>query len=303
MELLDFLEHNGIEFKLKQSLSNYTNFKIGGECPVMVFPSSISKFVRLLKFLNESNIKFYVLSAGTNILCSDNGYDGVIIKLGGKLKNYKLAGNRIFAEAGMNLFELNRILLEHSLSGLEFSYGIPGSVGGAVCMNAGAYGKSVGDYIVNVKVFDGHKIRTLSKSEMKFSYRHSVVFEKHYIVLGATFLLDNGVYENIKQSQQQFLTKRLETQPYHEASAGSVFKRLENGVTPVSKMIDELGLKGYSVGDAQISTIHAGFIVNKGKASCNDVKNLIKYVQSRVKASYNEDIELEIVLLGENWWF
>lgn len=300
MNFLEFLEQNGIEFRLNQNLSNYTNFKIGGKCPVMVFPSSISKFVRLLKFINKNSIKFYVLGAGTNILCSDDGYDGVIIKLGGKLKNYKLQGNTIFVEAGMNLFELNRILLDNCLEGLEFSYGIPGSVGGAICMNAGAYNKSIGDYVVNVKVFDGHKIRTLSKGEMNFSYRHSIIFEKKYIVLGATFLLNKGEYSLIKQNQQQFLNKRLQTQPYHEASAGSAFKRLENGVKPVSKMIDELGLKGFSVGDAQISTIHAGFIVNRGKASCKDVKSLIQYVQSKVKASYDENIELEIVVLGEN---
>lgn len=299
MKLLDFLEENKIEFALNEPLSEHTNFKIGGKCTVMVFPKTISKCVRLLSFLNRNNQQHYILGAGTNLLCSDEGYDGVVVKIGGQMKDYKIDGNTIFASAGMNLFELNRILLANNFEGLEFSYGIPGSVGGAVCMNAGAYNKSIGNYIKSVKVFDGSKIRTLTNSQMNFSYRHSVILDKNFVVLGATFVFNKGDAIQIKNLQREYLSKRLNSQPYHEACAGSVFKRLENGQKPVSKMIDELGLKGYKIGDAEISTIHAGFIVNKDKATCKDVKSLIQYIQERIKSSYGEHLELEIKLLGD----
>lgn len=299
MEFLDFLEQNKIEFRLNEKLSDHTNFKIGGTCKVLIFPKSLSQLVRVLKFLKTSNTKFYILGAGTNVLCSDNGFDGVVIKLGGHLKNYKIQGTTIQVEAGMNLFELNRILLNNNLTGLEFSYGIPGSVGGAVYMNAGAYNKSVGEFVKNVKVFDGEKIRTLNPKELDFSYRHSNIQNTGWTILTLTFEFQKGEFEQIKASQSKFLQSRLNSQPYHQACAGSVFKRLEAGKTPVSKMIDDLGLKGYTIGDAQVSTIHAGFIVNKGKATCKDVKSLIQYIQNKIKSSYNQQIELEIIILGD----
>lgn len=299
VELLNFLEENEIKFSLNEPLLKHTNFHIGGACSVMTMPNTTPKLIRLLKFLNEKKIEHFVIGAGTNLLCSDQGYDGVIIKLGGVLKDYKVFGNCVYAESGMNLFALNRLLLACSLQGMEFSYGIPGSVGGVIYMNAGAYGKSVEDFVESVKVFDGTKIRTLSKADMQFSYRHSVLQTNNFVVLGATFKLNKGNALQIESMQKEILQKRLNSQPYHQHSAGSVFKRLEEGKTPVSKMIDDLGLKGYSIGDAQVSTLHAGFIVNKGQATCKDVKSLIKYIREKVKASYNENIELEIELLGD----
>ena len=298
MNLLDFLQENKIEFRQNELLSQHTNFKIGGRCSLMCFPNSISKTINLLKFLNANNIQYYVLGNGTNMLCSDLGYEGVIIKLT-SLKDYKITKNKVFASAGINLFALNKILANFGLSGLEFSYGIPGSVGGAVTMNAGAYGESIGDYIESVKAFDGKKIVTLSKEKMNFSYRHSLCQEKPIVILGATFVLANKDVENIKQKQNEFLQKRLNSQPYHEPCAGSVFKRLDNGEKPLSKIIDELGLKGKRVGDAEISTIHAGFIVNKGQATCKDVLDLIQYIRNKVFSSEGIVPELEIKLLGE----
>ena len=298
MNLLDFLEENKIEFRQNELLSEHTNFKIGGRCKVMCFPNTIPKTVSLLKFLHANNIMYHVLGNGTNMLCSDLGYDGVIVKLT-SLKDYKIKKNKVFASAGLNLFKLNKILASFGLAGLEFTYGIPGSVGGAVTMNAGAYGENIGDYIENVKAFDGKKIVTIGKEKMNFSYRHSLCQEKPLVILGATFVLTNGDTEKIKEKQNEFLQKRLNSQPYHEPCAGSVFKRLDNGVKPLSKIIDDLGLKGKRIGDAEISTIHAGFIVNKGQATCKDVLDLVKYIRHKVFSSKGIVPELEIKLLGE----
>lgn len=299
MDLFEFLENNNIEFKLSEPLSNHTNFKIGGKAYVMAFPSSISKFIRLLKFVKTYKIKFFVLGNGTNMLCSDNGFNGLIIKLGKNLKGYKISQNLVYAEAGVNLFEFNRILAKNGLSNLEFTYGIPGSVGGAVYMNAGAFNKSIGDYIKQVKVFDGERIRTLNQHELNFKYRHSTFQEKNYIILGASFNLNIDNPENITNLMNSYLTHRKETQPYFESSAGSVFKRLDGGEKPVSKMIDDLGLKGKHINDAYVSTIHAGFIVNKGKATCKDVLNLIEYIKEKVSSRFGVTPNLEIKILGE----
>lgn len=298
MNLLNFLEENKIEFKLNEKLINHTNFKIGGKCRMMCFPGTIIKTVSLLKFLNANGIQYYVLGNGTNMLCSDLGYNGVIVKLT-LLKDYKITKNKVFASAGINLFALNKTLANFGLEGLEFTYGIPGSVGGAVTMNAGAYGENIGDYIESVKAFDGKNIVTICKEKMNFSYRHSLCQEKPLVVLGATFVLSSGNIEQIKQKQNDFFQKRLNSQPYHEPCAGSVFKRLDNGDKPLSKIIDGLGLKGERIGDAEISTIHAGFIVNKGQATCKDVLDLVKYIQNKVYSSEGVVPELEIKLLGE----
>lgn len=298
MNLLNFLEANAIEFRQNEKLSEHTNFKIGGRCKLMCFPNSIPKAVKLLKFLVLNKIRYYVLGNGTNMLCSDLGYDGIIVKLT-NLKDYKISKNKVFASAGINLFQLNKMLAKFGLSGLEFSYGIPGSVGGAITMNAGVNCESVGDYVESVKIFDGKKIATISKEKMNFSYRHSLAQDSNIVVLGATFVLKFDKTETIEFRQNEFLQKRLSSQPYSEASAGSVFKRLDNGEKPLSKIIDELGLKGTRIGGAEISTIHAGFIVNKGQATCKDVLDLVKYIRERVCSSFGIVPELEIKLLGE----
>ncbi len=299
MNLCDFLEENKIEFKLDESLSNQTNFRIGGKAKVVCFPSKISSLVRLLKYLSQTHTKFFVIGNGTNLLCSDYGYDGLVVKLS-KLKGYRVENNLLWANAGINLFELNKIALEHELSGLEFSYGIPASVGGAVSMNAGAFGQSMADIIKYVKVFDGKKIVTIQNQDLDLQYRHSVIQERDWVVLGAMFELKKSVAENIKNAMEKNLDYRKQTQPYGFASAGSVFKRLSGGEIPVSKMIDQSGLKGKTIGGASVSTIHAGFIVNNGKATCKDVLNLIKYIVRKLETGFGVSPELEIKLLGEN---
>lgn len=299
MNFLDFLEHNKIEFKLNEKLSHLTSFKIGGNAKIIVFPRSVAKLVRVLKFVKNEHLKFYILGNGTNLLCSDNGFDGIIIKLGGYIKDYKIFNEKIFASAGLSLFELNQILLKNSLSGLEFSYGIPGSVGGAVIMNAGAFGHNIGEYVDYVKIFDGEKIKTLKRNELDFAYRHSSLQNIKCVVLGVMFNLKKSNSQQIQNLMKKNLEYRKNTQPYTFASAGSIFKRLDEGEKPVSKLIDECDLKGKSCGDAMISTIHAGFIVNKGQATCKDVINLIQYTLEKLKTSYDICPQLEIKLLGD----
>lgn len=297
-DILNFLQVNKIKFSRNESLKNHTNIKIGGDADLMVFPISVGETVRCLKYFHKNGIKYYVVGNGTNLLCSDTGYRGVIIKLGGNLCGYKVSGNTIYAESGLSMFRFNKICRENGLSGLEFSYGIPGSVGGAVSMNAGSYGGTVSDRLKSVKVFDTDRIRTIKKKDMDFSYRHSKVFEKGYVVLGATFEFERADNSKIEEAQNQYLDRRKNSQPYADASAGSVFKRID-GTIPVSKMIDDLGLKGKNINGAQISEIHAGFIVNKRQATCQDVLKLVKYIQEEIKKNYNVDIELEIKVLGE----
>lgn len=299
MELISFLNNNKIEYILNEQLCNHTNFKIGGKCKVFVLSNSIKKIIKLVKFLNKKNINFFIMGNGTNLLVSDSGFDGVVIKLGKQFKKYKINKTKAYFQCGCNVFEVNRLLCQNNLSGLEFTYGIPGSIGGLVSMNGGAFEHSVSEKILKVKVFDGKKVKWIKCQNMNFSHRHSAVFEKNYIVLGALFLLEQQPAEVIKQNMDYFLDRRKLTQPYNLPSAGSVFKRLENGKVAVSKLIDNLGLKGKSEGDAQISIIHAGFIVNNGKATCQDVLKLIKYIKEQVYNNYGYKLQLEIKLLGD----
>ena len=299
MDLSNYLNKHKIKYLLNEQLCNHTNFKIGGKCDYLVLPDNIKKLVKLVKFLIKNKLNYFVLGNGTNLLVSDDGFNGVVIRLGKSLTQYKINKTKAYFDCGCNVFEVNRILCKCNLSGLEFTYGIPGSMGGLVAMNGGAFEHSVSEKILKVKVFDGKKVKWIKCQNMNFSHRHSAVFEKNYIVLGALFLLEQQPAEVIKQNMDYFLDRRKLTQPYNLPSAGSVFKRLENGKVAVSKLIDDIGLKGKSVGDAQISIIHAGFIVNNGKATCQDVLKLIKYIKEQVYNCYGYNLQLEIKLLGD----
>ena len=281
-----------------ENLSQYVNFKIGGKARVLCFVSSEKSLVKILRLVRESEVPFYIIGNGTNLLCSDNGFDGVVIKLGGNLVGSKIKGKKVYAYAGDSLMELNKKCAEKGLMGLELTYGIPASIGGAMRMNAGAFGVNVADSVMYVRYFNGKKIIKSSKDKLNFGYRHSL-FTEHpeYVILSCCFKLLKGDKETILQNMNEVLKKRLKSQPYDKASAGSVFKRDEKFI--VSKCIDELGLKGYSIGDAQVSTKHAGFIVNNGQATCKDVVNLVQYLQKQVYDSYGFVPKLEIELMGD----
>ena len=249
----------------------------------------------MINFLCDNDIKYHILGNGTNTIFADSGFDGVVISTK-NLKKIKIKESSIFVECGVGLFELGKTTKKTGLSGLEFAYGIPGSVGGAVVMNAGAFGKSIGDFVEYVKVFVDGKIKKISKKKMCFSYRSSLAQKKDMIVLGAKFNLEFSSPFEVEKKQQNFFEHRLITQPYSDLSFGSVFKR-NNEHLPVSKLIDELGLKGYRIGGAEVSKKHAGFIVNIGSATCQDCILLIKYIQSKIFDAYGFVPEPEVKIV------
>lgn len=287
---IKFLKNNNIKYLENEALSKHTSFGIGGPCKIMVFPTSIENIFEICYKLNIDGIKYYVLGNGTNLLVKDSGYNGVIIKIASNFSKYKFEGSKIICQAGLNLITLNKILMEKNLGNLEFSYGIPGSIGGATIMNAGAFDNSLGNFIDKVFVLKNNKIKILNKDDLIFGYRSSNI---DGIVLGSRFRLIKS--EFVKDKCLDYLERRKKTQPYGEKSAGSIFKRQNDFI--VSKEIDNLGLKGYNINGAEISIKHAGFIVNKGGAKCDDVLTLIDIIKDKIYCNYGKNIELEIKIL------
>lgn len=284
--------------KYNEPLKNYTSFKIGGSAKIFAIINNEKILLKTIKYLIKNKKQYIILGNATNVLVSDNGFNGAVIKLGNALNRIKIKKNFIICDSGVSLIKLNGACYKNSLTGLEFSFGIPGSVGGAVKMNAGAYGDCFSSVVHKVKVFDGKKVRWLKNSQLNFSYRHSIFSErKEMVILQVCLKLKNGVKELIYNKHKEIMKKRKQSHPYDMPSAGSVFKRNEKYI--VSKVIDELGLKGYEVGGAQVSTKHAGFIVNKGDATCKDVLYLVKYIQEKVNEGYGFMPELEIELIGD----
>lgn len=302
-KIIDTLSQNKILYKIDESLSKHTSIKIGGKAKIFVEVKAEKELVFLLKYLSLIDTKYHILGNGTNTLACDDDFEEVVICTKA-LKWYKVSGDTsknlfsIYIQSGMGLFELNKKLRTLGLGGLEFSYGIPGSVGGAVCMNAGAYGKCIGDFVEYVKIFDGEKVLKISRKNMLFSYRQSLVQNSNLVVLGVKLNLQKSDSKDIEFLQKQYFQKRLDSQPYDKLSFGSCFKRYE-GKEPISKLIDDLGLKGYRIGDAEISEKHAGFIINIGSATCQDVRLLIKYIQGKIFEHYGFVPEPEVKFLGE----
>jgi len=299
--IIDTLSQNKINYTLNEPLSAHTSIKIGGVAKIFINVKTEKELIFVLNFLKKNEIRYHILGNGTNTLASDNGYNGVVICTK-KLKRYKVSiknhNASIYVQSGMGLFEFNKFLRHLGFEGLEFSYGIPGSIGGAICMNAGAYNQNIGDFVKYVKIFQNGKIKKISKSKMLFSYRNSMVQNSDIVVLGAKFNFKKGDQKQIENLQNFYFQKRLNSQPYSDLSFGSVFKRNLN-FDPVSKLIDDLGLKGYSIGGAEISKKHAGFIINVGSATCQDCLLLIKYIQQRIYESYGFVPEPEVKFLGD----
>ena len=297
-EIVDTLSHMNIqECLVDEPLKNHTSIRIGGGAKLLVKPKTKKQVTACINFFVTNNIKFFVIGNGSNLLVSDDGYDGVVIKLGRNLCGYKISDNSIYADAGMSLFELNKICKLNGLSGLEFSYGIPGSVGGAICMNAGSFGHSIGEFLDYCLVLENGKLKKVKAKKFEFEYRHSIVKQKGWVVLGAKFNLIKKEPREVELLQNEYFQKKLATQPYSELSFGSVFKR-KDGEVAISKIIDDLKLKGKSFGDAEISKKHAGFIINKGTATCKDCLKLIKYIQKKIQQHFGFCPELEVQLLG-----
>ena len=273
-------------------LSKYTTYKVGGLCSCIIYPKDIEKLVKLIKLVRKYKLKHKIIGNGSNLIFSDKKYDGVIIKLN-NLDNIEITDTKIVVGAGYSLIKLANMATKASLTGLEFASGIPGTVGGAVFMNAGAYKSDMGYIVKSVKVLTPeYEIIKLTNREMNFHYRTSFL-QKHpdYICLEVTIKLKKGKKSEIEALIKDRRKRRLETQPLEYPSAGSVFRNPEGDAA--GRIIESLGLKGLTKGGAQVSPKHANFIVNKGGASASDIRELIMYVKENVKDNCGIDLKVE----------
>ena len=280
---------------LDEDMKKHTTFKAGGKAKYFVTPDSIEKVSELISYL-EGKVKYYIIGNGSNLLVKDDGFDGIIVKIGQKLAKYEINGNKIICEAGAFVAKIANEALENGLTGLEFAAGIPGMIGGAVAMNAGAYGGEFKDIITKVVLLDKNgKIFELSNEEMDFAYRKSIVQQNEYIVLAAEMELQKGNRIEISEKIEKFLKARRDKQPLEYPSAGSTFKRPEGYFA--GKLIMDAGLKGFSVGDACVSEKHCGFVINKGNATATDIICLMNEVAKIVKEKYNVILEPEVKII------
>ncbi|MDE7124643.1 MAG: UDP-N-acetylmuramate dehydrogenase [Eubacterium sp.] len=275
-------------------MKNHTTFKVGGNAAFMVFPASENEAAEIIKFCSQQGIRLIAIGNGSNLLVSDNGIDACVMCFGNDFSEIRLIDDEtIFAQSGASLMKLCRFALEHSLSGLEFAYGIPGSCGGAAFMNAGAYGGEMKDVLCKCSHIDKNgNIGTLEGDEMKLSYRHSVYYDNGCIITGIYLKLKKGSKEDIKAKMDDFLQRRKDKQPLEYPSAGSTFKRPEGYFA--GALIEECGLKGKSVGGAQVSEKHAGFVINKGNATCSDILQLCNICSETVMKEKGVKLEMEI---------
>ncbi len=283
--------------KIKEPMANHTSLKIGGPADYFIVPGEEEELKELLHFCRNEFIPFFVFSGGTNILVSDKGIRGLAVKIGEAFKFSDISGSRITAGAGMPLPVLAARAAREGLSGLEFAAGIPGAVGGAVLINAGAYGNCMADLIRRVKVLTWQgEIKIINYDELNFGYRHSSLIRENWIVLEAEMKLVRGEYISIKQKMEKLLSQRRKNHPV-QPSAGSVFRNpLEESA---GRLIERSGCKGLRVGDAQVSHKHANFIINLGRARATDYLEVITRVRERVFEEFGVMLEPEINMVGE----
>lgn len=279
---------------VNEKMSKHTSFKVGGTADFFIIANNIKELIYILKLAKELKIKTYILGNGTNVIVKDEGFRGIIIKL--NFKNLKVEEDKIVAGAGVSVALLSEYAYRSNIKGYEFISGIPGTVGGAVKMNAGAYGSEIKNILISTTYLDEkYNIKEIKNEEHDFSYRKSIFERKKWIILESTFKVEKGNKEEIKQKRQEISEARKEKQPLDMPNAGSIFKRGEDCIP--AKLIDDAGLKGYTIGGAQVSKKHAGFIVNTGNASTQDIIDLIKHIQATIKEKFNKDLELEVIII------
>ena len=291
-EIEDILGKDNIMYN--EPMSKHTSFKVGGPAEIFAQISSEDKVKEILKFCKENNIKVTVIGNGTNILVSDTGIKGLVIKyIANDMKIDKETGIVVCSGGVLNPV-LAKILLENELSGFEFASGIPGTIAGAIYMNAGAYKEEIANIVRNVKYIDidTNEIKTLNNNELGFSYRKSIFQNINVVILEVELKLTKGKKEEIQEKMLEYKARRISTQPQDYPNAGSTFKRGNDFLT--AKLIDEAGLKGYKIGGAKVSEKHAGFIVNTGNATSEDIINLIEYIKKVIYEKYGKKIETEV---------
>lgn len=289
--------YNEADIKIDENLSQYVNFRVGGPADIILKPQSKEQLLSSVKVCMENNIPFYVIGNGSNLLVRDGGFRGVVMLLS-DIKNITVSNNRVIAECGAMLKDVSDKAAENSLTGFEFACGIPGTIGGAVFMNAGAYDGCVSDIIESAEVItEEGAVLTLLKNDLDLGYRSSIVMKNGYVVLSATFKLKKGEIKSIHDLVNDLTKKRESKQPLEYPSAGSTFKRPEGYFA--GKLIEDAGLKGFSIGGAAVSEKHSGFVINKGGATAKDIIDLIRHIQDEVKRQFGVELHPEVRIIGE----
>ena len=296
--LINYCKENNVRCLANEPLYKHTTFRIGGNADVFVYANSSETLSRILKILNENTIPFMIIGKGSNLLVNDNGVKGVVVSLE-EMKNITLTGDVITAQSGAHLISLCTFAAENSLKGLEFAYGIPASVGGALYMNAGAYGGEMKDVVIGALcITENGETVYINAKDMALAYRSSIFKKENYIILSVDFKLCKGEKDIILKEMNDYFSRRKEKQPLEYGSAGSTFKRPEGYFA--GALIEQNGLKGESVGGAQVSEKHAGFIINKNGATCSDVLSLIEKVKQTVLKNNGVELEREVILINED---
>lgn len=285
-------------FLENENLNKYTSFKIGGPAKYLLFPKDETSLIEALKIAREEKIETLILGNGSNVLCADEGFDGLVFILKSSLTDFEIKDNKISAGAGLSLRKVANLALEEGLSGLEFAHGIPGSIGGGTIMNAGAYGSEMKDVVSSVRFLDENlNIKVLTNEEMDFSYRHSIAQDNNYIILSVDFELKRDKNKDeIKALMDDLWNRRQSKQPLEYPSAGSTFRRPEGHF--VGQMVDQAGLRGLRHGGAMVSDKHSGFIINKDNATAKDVRELIEIVQKVIFDKFSVKLQREVKYVG-----
>lgn len=281
-----------------EPMSRHTTFRVGGAAECMVLIEREEELLKLVPYLNQIEQDYFILGNGSNLLVGDKGYRGIVIKLGEGMNRITVEGDHIYVQAGALLSRTAAVARDAELSGMEFAAGIPGSIGGGVVMNAGAYDGEMKQITESVKVMDQEgRILVLDNDTMEFGYRTSIIKNRPFIVLEVVLRMQAGRKDEIQTKMDELMARRQSKQPLNYPSAGSTFKRPEGYFA--GKLIMDAGMRGYRIGDAQVSDKHCGFVVNIGNASAADVKEVIEEVQERVKERFHVNLEPEVIFLGD----
>ncbi len=282
---------------LQESMASHTTFRIGGLADCFVQLENTEQLIKVRKYLSQVGVPFFVLGNGSNLLVSDEGFRGVILQIGPKMNRVTVEGSVIVAQAGASMAQIARTAMEHELTGMEFASGIPGTIGGGVVMNAGAYGGELSRIVTQVNVVNSEGgIMELDNETMEFGYRTSTIRNNSFTVTEVILRLEKGDRQQIRERMEELAARRREKQPLEYPSAGSTFKRPAGHYA--GQLIMEAGLRGFQCGGAKVSDKHCGFVINTGNATAEDVRKLIREVQARVKNQFNVDLETEVLFLG-----
>ena len=294
LEEYNTLHADAVTIKYDEQMSRHTTFRIGGNADLYIIPHSVESLIYVIRIVREYGVKFYILGNGSNVLFDDEGFSGAVISMAG-LTSVQVDGEIVTADAGATLASVCKAARDKSLEGIEFAFGIPGSVGGAVFMNAGAYGGEMAHVLKDSTYLDLDTltVHTITNEEHEYGYRESVYKHTNRVILSATFKLNAGERDEISERMSDYMNRRVTKQPLEFPSAGSVFKRYPGRFT--GQMIEEAGLKGTTIGGAQISEKHAGFIINIGGATASDVMALVQYIKDKILEIFGCELECEMI--------